>query len=319
MAQGQLAWMGYAQRDYTGAIGRLDVGLRWAGKIDTESTRALTECKLLTISAMVLMQLVRLREARATLLSVLSRGETLGATRLQLNAMINLTECASRLGKYVEMAEWAERTRALAFASGALVPLAVATQDVGRAAGFLGDTEAEIRWLEQSTALYRQAGNPRDEARPLWDLVDAHLRRGDAQTALRFCGELRALPEGVFRGLDSVKVATMEAHCEVLLGRPDVARAMVEPVLASLGSEFAGMPARKTIFERRACQQILAAAGDARAASMLDELYVDVQALAAELTDPDDRERLIEAHPAYRAIAHEYRERAQADARGASS
>lgn len=47
---------------------------------------------------------------------------------------------------------------------------------------------------------------------------------------------------------------------------------------------------------------MLAAVGDARAATVLKQLFVDVQARADELTDAADRDRLVQALPVWRAI-----------------
>lgn len=44
------------------------------------------------------------------------------------------------------------------------------------------------------------------------------------------------------------------------------------------------------------------AAGDGRATSMLEQLFADAQARAAELTDEADRRRLIQAPPGFREI-----------------
>ena len=48
---------------------------------------------------------------------------------------------------------------------------------------------------------------------------------------------------------------------------------------------------------------MLDAVGDAAAAPLLEQLFADVQARAAELTDAGDRERLAHALPVFRGIA----------------
>lgn len=53
---------------------------------------------------------------------------------------------------------------------------------------------------------------------------------------------------------------------------------------------------------RWTCQQLREAMGDGRAAPMLDQLFIDVQARATELTDAADRDRLIQALPIFRSL-----------------
>jgi hypothetical protein len=58
---------------------------------------------------------------------------------------------------------------------------------------------------------------------------------------------------------------------------------------------LADAAADETILLRWTCQQVLQAAGDARAAPLLERLFADVQTRASALTSPADRSRLIQA------------------------
>ena len=80
-------------------------------------------------------------------------------------------------------------------------------------------------------------------------------------------------------------------------------------LLDRLAGELVERPAHETIDMRWDCQQVLDAAGDARAAVLLEQLHADVQARAIELTDAADRERPIQALPVFRDIVAAHRRR----------
>ena len=130
----------------------------------------------------------------------------------------------------------------------------------------------------------------------------SHRDRGDLCAGL----ESHAEAEPLFEALDNpVEASVNSAHdalCEVQLGRPDTALSMLVPLLERLSGELATVPAHETITLRWTCHQVLKAVGDSRAALMLEQLYVDVQACAAELTDAADRDRLIQALSVWHAI-----------------
>ncbi len=308
VSQGQLAWLSHKQRDFVGARHHLDIGLQWAGKIEDELTRGHTEGRLLAVSAVVFMESKRPGKARESLLAALSLGEALGSLLMQLNAKINLTECASRLGHYDEMRGWAERARVAARSIGAGPQEAHAMQDLGRAAASMGDHEAAVPWFVQSLALYRRLGDQKSAAELLMRLADMQLEHGAAKDALRWCAEARAEPQAL-SPVRSFQFATIEAHAQLRLGEPNAALATVNELLGRLSGELAHLPASATIMERRACQQVLEALLDPRAWSMLTQLYADVHAHVAELTDAADCDRLIQANPGFRDIvaAHQRR------------
>ena len=73
-------------------------------------------------------------------------------------------------------------------------------------------------------------------------------------------------------------------------------------MLDTLHRDPAKFPANETIALRWTCHQALAALDDKRAGTLLEQLFADVQARAAELTGAADRKRLIQAIPIFRAI-----------------
>lgn len=313
MAQGQLTWLHLAGQDYPGAVAHVETALSWARRIEVERTRIETEGQLLTLSGMISMQLGRLDEARGTLVEVLSRGEILGAQRLQFGALNNLAECAARLGRWDEAADWAERMRALAhtFASPPLT--AIAARGLGQAAAARDDPETALRCFEESVVILRHIGDRRELAISLRFLAGVHLAQRDAGAARACCAEAQALHRALDEPWEGCAIDALAALCELRLGRRDAALAAVNALLERLlDGDLAECPAHETIELRWPCQQVLEALADTRAAAMLEQLVADVRARAAALTVAADHERLIQARPVFRGIIAAHGRRSQA-------
>ncbi len=313
-AQGLRAWLRLARQDHLGAADPLQTGLQWASKIDDAEPRAEIEAKLLTLSGIVSIVLCRFEDARQTLMAVLARGEALGLPRLQLGALDNLAMVASCLGRWDEAIAWGERMRPLAQASGAPPDLAGAVLRIAQAAGSKGDHAMAIRLHEQNLETLRAIGNRRQEAVTLRFLGAAHLGQGNAERAFAWYGQALALYETVDEPIEVCDNAAEAALCQMHLGQADAALSAVNSLLDRLHGDLATSAADKTINMRWACQQVLAAVGDARAAPMLEQLFADVQAHAAELTDAADRDRLIQALPVFRGVVAAHRRRGAPDA-----
>jgi class 3 adenylate cyclase/tetratricopeptide (TPR) repeat protein len=303
LAQGQLAWLHLARQDYPGASRHIDLGLPWASRIESETTRAETEAQLLTLSGMVAMMVSRLDEARGTLTAVLARGEALGKRRLQLGALNNLSVVAAILGRWEEMATWGQRVCDLARAIGSPREVSSGQLQMARAAEALGDTATAMSLHLQNLAIERAIGDRRIQAITLRLMGGLHLQQGDAQTALQCCAESLALHEALAEPREACEVAATAALCAVRLGQPDVALARLNATLEQLQRGLADSPASETLAARWLCQQVMAALDDPRAGPLLEQLFKDVQAHVALVTDVSDRDRLIEARPTYRAIA----------------
>ncbi len=309
MAQGQLAWLHLARQDYPGATRHLEIGLPWAGKIQPDSRRAETEAQLLTLSAMVSQRLCRLDEARVTLAAVLSRGETLGKPRLQLGALDNLASLASALGQWDESASWGERSRALAHAIGSRLGVARGQLHLALAAQALGDPATAIRWHAQCLVNFRATGDRGKEAVTLRYSGSVQLELGNLQAALQCCAQAQTLHQTLDETLEACMLDAQLALCECRLGQIEAALSTVNALLDRLASDLADIPAHETLGMRWTCQQVLEILDDARATAMLEQLYADVHARAAELTDAADRDRLIQALPDFRGIVAAQRRR----------
>ena len=301
MARGNLAYRYLDRQDCARAGEHLEIALQWAGRIAPETDRAITEAKLLTISAMVSEDLNRFDDARTILHSVLSRGVLLGSPRLQLSAIDNLANIAGTLGRWEERAGLAGLLE-LAVSIGALPRVATTHYHWGLAAENLGDPAMAIRCYEDALASARATGNRRIEAAALAQLGAVHLACQEPVEALQWLDQAQVL-YGALDDSNGLGVAVAHAaQCALQLGQPAAARLKVDTVLERLGSDLAARPASQTIGLRWCCHQVLAALGDERAGPLLAQLHVDVQATAADRTDAGDRERLIQAIPSFRDI-----------------
>ncbi len=310
MALGNLAYRHYDRQDYVGAGEHLARALQWAARIEPEFECRLTEAKLLTISAMVSEDLCRLDEARETLLGVLSRGVALGTRRLQLAAIDNLANVAGTLGRWAEKAEWGQRMLELAGTIGAVPRMAGAQHHLACAAEGLGDLRVAIERAGQALAHARASGRRPIEVAALHRLGALHLDTGDAAAALPWLAQAQALYRELGNPVGECEAAAGAAACELRLGQREAARSGVGRLLDRLAGDLSGRAAHETIALRWSCSQLLAELADARAEPMLAPLHADVQARAAALTAADDRERLIQALPVWRAIAAAARRRA---------
>lgn len=314
LAQGQLAMLQLAQQAPLRVIAHVETALSWASRIESDHARAHTEAQLMGPLATASIQLCRFDEARVTLLMVLARGEALGLPRVQIGALTNLADAAVRQGRWDEVVDRAERLRTLGQSIGNAWGEANAHAFLGLAAQARDDPAAAIRCHEQALATLHATGDRRLDALLLQRLAVCRLAQGDAAGAMQAQAESQAAYETLNDALGACESAAQGALCAARLGRLNVARATVERLLTRLGGDLAERRAHETMALRWSCQQVLQAAGDARAAPMLAHLNADVHARAAELTGPEDRERLVQALPVFRAIAAAHAQGGEAQA-----
>jgi hypothetical protein len=223
-----------------------------------------------------------------------------------LGALNNLAVIANTLGRWNDTAAWGERMRALADSIGSRNDIASAQLRLAEAAAAQGDTAAAMCWHEQSLVIHRAIAHRRMEAITQRYLASLNLTQGDARTALQ-CGlDAQAQHLHLNEPLEACWAAAIAAQCQFLLSQPAAALEGLDAVLARVNDELAEHPANETIALRWRCHQVLYALGDERAMPMLEQLHADVQATAAERTDADDRDRLIQAIPDFRGIVAAY-------------
>ena len=134
--------------DCVGAAADIELGLQWAQKIEAEHTRVESEVKLLLMLPIISICCGRFHEACGPSIALLTRGEMLGAARVQLGALCNLALATTALGQWAEAVDWSERMRALAESIGAPREVAFAQASLATAAVSLGDPTTAIRWCE---------------------------------------------------------------------------------------------------------------------------------------------------------------------------
>jgi class 3 adenylate cyclase/tetratricopeptide (TPR) repeat protein len=302
LAQANLAWLHIARETPLGAGPHIELAVLWADRVRDEEIRTATQARVMATSAMVSTELCRFNEARATLLSLLQRAESLGLQRVQVRALHGLTSAAADPARWHDVIAWGERMRALAQAMGDQRDLAAAQLNLGMAHAALGDVDAAMAWYEKALALARPIGARHHEGALLQRIGGLHRERGDAQEALPWHVQALAVYRSLGdRGAESRAEAAI-AHCEFMLGQREPALAAVDRLLQRLATELASRPAHETIDLRWTCHQVLAAADDARAADQLARMAADVQDRAAVMTDESDRQRLIDAQPVFRAV-----------------
>jgi tetratricopeptide (TPR) repeat protein len=302
LAQGQLTWLNLARHDDARAARHVEIGMRWAARIPGDTERAETEAKLLTLSGMVALSLDQFEQARSAFTAVVARGEALGLPRLEVGALDNLAIIANYTGRWQATAASGERMRKLGQSIGSPRAVGLGQLRLAEAADALGDPATAIRWHEQSLAIWRAIEDQRMQAIILRFLAALRLRQGEVQAALACCAEALTLHQTVTDLPEACEIEAYVAHCEFLLGRTEAAQADIDRLVARMARDLAGVPGYETLGLRWACQQVLAALGDGRAAALLEQLHADVQARATVLTDAADRDRLIQAVPAFRAI-----------------
>ena len=143
-------------------------------------------------------------------------------------------------------------------------------------------------------------------------LGKACLGSGDAAAAYHWLCQAQASFEQVDEPNWAAENVAHAALCQIRLGQFDAARASVNQVLDCLQGELADYPADNLINLRWTSQQVLEALGDPRAMPLLGQLHADVQALATAMTDAEDRGRLIQAIPDFRAIVAAFQQQGAA-------
>ncbi|MDP3822583.1 MAG: adenylate/guanylate cyclase domain-containing protein [Burkholderiales bacterium] len=306
LSHGLLVWLHIARHADEAALAHVEPGLRWARMIEAESERAPTEARLLTLSAMVSLRLSRYDESHETLLGVLARGEALGVPRLQLGALDNLAVLDSTRGRWDEVLRWGEHMLALAQASGNVPYMVRAQWRLIRATAGRSDYATTLHWCERTLPLARAVGDRAMEANTLRELGLLRLLQNDPVAGLPYCLQAQAVFRDLNDALPAWECVTRAAQCEIALGQHEAALARVNAALDALTGELASLRAPQTIGLRWMCVEVLEPLGDARTQALVEQLHADVQAEAAQLAGPADRERLMHDRSTYGLIVAAY-------------
>ena len=301
-----LVWLYIARHEFEAARQHIEPGLRWAGRVQDGPDRAATEARLLTLSGMVSMRLTRYDEAYETLLGVLSRGEALGVSRVQLGAMDNLAVVDSERGRWDASAGWGARMLELAQTTGNQPYVVMACWRLSSAALRRGDVAVAMQWCERMLPIARAVEARAMETNGLRQLANLHCRQDNVAAALPLFLQAQAGFQAMNEPMPVCECAARAAECEIELGLHESARQRVTEALAALDGELAHLLPQLTVGVRWSSHHVLVALGDARATALLEQLHADVQADVAALAAPADRDRVIQSRPAYRDIVAAY-------------
>jgi class 3 adenylate cyclase len=308
IAAGYLSSLATERHQLDAAWTLAETGLRWAGRINDERTRAQAECQLQMAAYPVLRELGRITEGRDRLHGVVKRAQELGFQRVEVWASVRLASHAVLLGQRDEIIHWAKRARALADAMGATLSQAHAAHHLARAAAMEGGLQTAIDTNAEALPLARAVGNRGLESDIVWDLCTSHLELGETHKAHQVWEQAAPLLSAHDEPLVPCQAEALGAWCKALLGQSDAARACIGRAQQFLESAGHKNPAHETIRTRWAWQRALALLNSPQAGPLLAEVYADVQARARLLSEGIDPERVIQAVPLFRAIAAQLRE-----------
>jgi tetratricopeptide (TPR) repeat protein len=167
----------------------------------------------------------------------------------------------------------------------------------------LGDYAAALDRFEEGLPLILANGDRTFEALARSGVGRLHFKRGDITKALQWLTQAQDVFDALEPSTDGDENHACVALCHIRLGERDAALSIANTHLNQVQATLTRETAYATLQLRWTCQQVLEESGDAiRAALLLQQLFLDVQARAAELTDATDRERLIKAMPVFRDI-----------------
>jgi predicted ATPase/class 3 adenylate cyclase len=224
-----------------------------------------------------------------------------GAPRREMMALHNLSKMAKMVGQYET--GWSLGEQSLRLARN-VTARESETYILNNLADILTCQEAydnAANLYEESVALSRAIGYPRGESGALWGLGNIALARGDSAAALD--AHMRAL---LLRREDKSSTLIAESlagTAQALLQCGDIvaALAQIADIITILkthtlsSSEAPG-------FVHFNCYQVLRAANDPRAATLLDEGYNFIMARAAKIRDASTRRSHLENVPWLRAL-----------------
>jgi class 3 adenylate cyclase/tetratricopeptide (TPR) repeat protein len=300
-AHGLLCWLAKVRGDLDAARSHADAGLRWAASV--RAAHPDTEVKLLLLSAVVALELNRLDDASTVVLDALARSQQQGATRAQLGALDLLGDLAVMLGRWDEALARADQMHDLAVRVGNRPRVAHALFRRGQVALARAEFAALRALCTQVVAIARDNGDRRIEAHALLLLGQAQRGLGDDAAARDWHRQAQDIFETLGEPGNACHAAAEGALDTARLGDTQLAVEAAAAVLLRLAVADSA-PTDAVLEARWACQRVFAAAGDARAGPLLQQLAAEVQRRVRELTPdaPDDRQRLVDAVPLFREV-----------------
>ena len=235
-------------------------------------------------------------------------GEALEATRELGNRtneavmLNNLGDGELRVGDHEAARQHLLAGLEIARATGNRAVEALALQNLAALAHQQGDNAAALEWVNDALAVQRTMGQRHSEGISLNIAGHAELALGRMDAAREAYRTARTLFAAIGDvALEMESVAGL-ARAALVCGDADKALADVRLLLAhrDRGGSFEG--AEEPLRIALTCWQVLVAADEACAASVLDAAHAELQAQAARISDPRLRESLLRGVPHHRRI-----------------
>jgi tetratricopeptide (TPR) repeat protein len=268
------------------------------------------ESRILGILASELAEVGDLAEARDAQLEALRLAREAGDRQDEVHRLFGLGRVDRLMGRYTDARARFQDSLALAREIGDRDGEAFATRGLGTVAARTGDADAATSLCQKSVALGDELSGPSERARDRLCLGDARRSAGDAVGALHAYREAAAIVPESDTGL-AMEVAAATAQILLTTGELAAAVDAVEPILGAFAEglpDGIDEPARVEL----ACVEVLMAARDPRARSVLDRANARLDERAGRLQDDDRRTFLtaIAEHRELRRLREEHHAKA---------
>jgi tetratricopeptide (TPR) repeat protein len=250
--------------------------------------------------------------ARAYLEQALQLHQAIGDRRTESVDLHNLAICLHALGDYPAALKSIERSLTIHRETGDRLGEGISLAVLGSCYIALGENEIAVTHARQGLAILRTIGHRQFEGVALTVLGHAlaELGRTDEaeenyRTAIALLCEM---------GLLNIATSAQAGLARVALGRGnlDGARAHVESILTHFAAGGFTNGPLEPLRVYLTCYQVLAAARDPRADSLLATAHAMLEERAAKITDPEMQRRFREDIPYHREIASAWLERQRA-------
>ena len=228
--------------------------------------------------------------------------ELMGNSRGQSALLNNRGTVYWAVGRYAEAGAHYRRALRIYRESGNDQAVAETLANLALLAYSTGDYAAAVRTAEQAIAISESYDDISNLANAWTYRAKAHSAMGQLeaaeaslQSALRLRGE--ALRPGAV-----VELHAERAYLAHLRQQPQAALTLIEPVLAALLQDADLVNAEDPLRVHWICHEILSAAGDPRAAGVLERARATLLARADHLADPELRTSFLESIALHRAL-----------------
>ncbi|MEO8133767.1 MAG: hypothetical protein ABI831_07315, partial [Betaproteobacteria bacterium] len=317
LALAQMAWSRYSKGEGDAARRHAQdaiTSVREALHCEDTPKRRQLEVQVLTLLAIVETAGDDHSQAMITLLEALALAGVLPSRRPQASILQTLAALDIGAGRYWQALARLEECLAVASEVGWTLVSATARHNIARCYWALGDHDRAAEEVEAAEAEARRCENPDIQARCLLLRGRMMAAAGNAAAALAAFEQASSVVEEIEAVGFACQVRASIADLHLRQGRLTTALELTERVATDL---VGGLPMSSTdepLFPRLLCYRVWAAAGDPRAASALETVHGELQALAARAGDEDTRVSILENVPLHREIVAAWAARQAASA-----